>query len=234
MGQQRGAQVILGGRVLAVIPGRGGSKGVPRKNLREVGGRPLIGWAWDAARGAPSLDRVILSSEDPAIIEVGHRLGMEAPYVRDVALAGDTTPTIDVLLDALDRLPGYEWVVLLQPTSPLRTAADIEGCIARCLETGAPACVSVTRARENPYWMCTLTADGRLQPLLAHALITRRQDLPAAYRLNGAVYVARAGFLRERRNFLQPETVAYEMPVERSLDIDTEADFLQLQTILGK
>lgn len=234
MGDVRGRAVIQGGRVLAVIPARGGSKGVPRKNVREAGGRPLIGWTIEAARGAQSLDRVILSSDDAEIIEVAGRLGLEAPYVRPAELAGDKTPTIDVLLDALARLPGHDWVVLLQPTSPLRTAADIEGAIARCVETGAPACVSVTPAQESPYWMYTVAEAGRMQPLLPQAAATRRQDLPPVYSLNGAVYVARAGFLQERRSFLQPETVAYVMPVERSLDIDTEADLLQLQTILGK
>jgi CMP-N,N'-diacetyllegionaminic acid synthase len=226
--------VIDGGRVLAVIPARGGSKGVPRKNVRDAGGRPLIGWTIAAAKAAPSIDRVILSSDDDEIIRVARDLGCDAPFVRDAALAGDKTPTIDVLVDALDRCPGHDWIVCLQPTSPLRTTEDIEAAITRCREAGAPACVSVCLAQESPYWMYTLADGGKMQPLLPVAPATRRQDLPAAYSLNGAVYIARAEWLRERRSFLQPETVAYVMPLERSLDIDTEADLLQLQAILGK
>lgn len=123
--------------------------------------------------------------------------------------------------------------MLLQPTSPLRTAGDIDAAIERCARLGAPSCVSVCLASESPYWMYTLGADSRLAPLLADAMPTRRQDLPPAYCLNGAVYVARADWLARERKFITKDTVAYEMPAERSLDMDTESDFLQLQFLLG-
>lgn len=219
--------------VLAVIPARGGSKGLPGKNIRQAGGKPLIAWTIEAARGARLVDRVILSSDDAAIIAVAREWGCEAPFVREARLAGDETPTIEVVLDALARLPGYPWVVLLQPTSPLRTAADVDGAIARCAALGAPSCVSVCPARESPYWMYTLAEGSRLAPLLPAGMPTRRQDLPAVYSLNGAVYVARADWLARERKFVTTETVAYEMPAERSLDIDTESDLIQLQALLG-
>lgn len=220
-------------RVLAVVPARGGSKGVPGKNLREAGGKPLIAWTLEAARGARHVGRVILSSDDAAIIAVARKLGCDVPFVREARLAGDTTPGIEVALDALARCPGYDWVVYLQPTSPLRTSQDIDAAIERCATLGAPACVSVTAASESPYWMYTLGEDARLAPLIPGVTATRRQDLPPVYSLNGAVYVARADWLARERRFVTAETVAYEMPAERSLDIDTESDFVQLQSILG-
>jgi CMP-N,N'-diacetyllegionaminic acid synthase len=225
--------MIDGGQVLAVIPARGGSKGVPRKNVRRAGGKPLIGWTIDAARGSRHVDRVILSSDDAEIAAEARRLGCDVPFMREARLAQDGTPAIDVVLDALERLPGYAWVLLLQPTSPLRTAADIDGAVETCRQRGAPSCVSVTAAQESPYWMYTRGADGRLVPLLQAAMPLRRQDLPPVYSLNGAIYLARTDWLAREKKFISPETVAYEMPAERSLDIDTESDFLQLQFLLG-
>lgn len=220
-------------RVLAVIPARGGSKGVPGKNIRKVGGKPLIAWTIEAAHAAKRVDRTILSSDDATIIREARAFGCEVPFVREARLADDKTPTMEVVLDALERCPGYAWVVLLQPTSPLRTGSDIDEAIQACIERKAPSCVSVTLARESPYWMYNLGPDGRLNPLLAQRMPTRRQELPAVYALNGAIYVARSDWLRRERKFVGEETVAYEMPAERSLDIDTESDFVQLHSILG-
>ena len=220
-------------RVLAVIPARGGSKGVPGKNIRKVGGKPLIAWTIEAAKAAERVDRTILSSDDAAIIRVAQELGCEVPFVREARLADDKTPTMEVVLDAIQRCPGFAWVVLLQPTSPLRTGRDIDQAIDLCIEKKAPSCVSVSLARESPYWMYSLRPDGRLNPLLAQGMPTRRQELPAVYALNGAIYVARSDWLARERKFVAEETVAYEMPLARSLDIDTESDFVQLHSILG-
>lgn len=225
--------MINGMAVLAVIPARGGSKGVPGKNIRPAGGKPLIAWTIEAAHASRLVDRVVLSSDDEAIIRAARGCGCEVPFVRDPALAGDRTPTIDVVLDALERCPGFGWVVLLQPTSPLRATQDIDGAIERCVAAGAPACVSVCESQESPYWMYTLRPDARMVPLLPSPAVTRRQDLPRVYALNGAVYVARTEWLVRERTFLGPETVAFEMPVERSVDIDSESDFVQLQVYLG-
>lgn len=225
--------MIQGMSILAVIPARGGSKGVPGKNIRPAGGKPLIAWTIGAAQNSKYLDRTILSSDDPAIIDVARKLGCDAPFIREPGLAMDDTPGIEVVIDALNRCPGFDCVVLLQPTSPLRTGEDIDNAVERCIAMGAPACVSVCAAQESPYWMFTLDSDTRLNPLLPGNTIARRQDLPQVYSLNGAVYVARVEWLVRQRSFLTPETIAYEMPRERSLDIDTEADFVQLQLLAG-
>jgi len=224
--------VIGAGRVLAVIPARGGSKGVPGKNIRAAGGKPLIAWTIEAAGGSSRIDRAVVSSDDAHIIREARKLGADVPFVREAQLADDKAPMLDVVLDALARCPGYEWVVLLQPTSPLRTAADIDGAIDRCVAMKAPSCVTVCEARESPYWMYKIAADARLEPLMGVEAPEQRQKLPSVYLLNGAVYVARAEWLRREKNFVTVETVAYPMPASRSLDIDTETDFRLLQTLL--
>lgn len=215
--------MINGKSVLAIIPARGGSKGVPRKNIRLLGGKPLIAWTIDAARRSGHIDHLILSSEDAEIIEVAKAWGCEVPYVRPAELARDDTPGIGPVLHALDILPGYDYVVLLQPTSPLRTTLDIDGCISLCDDRKAQACVSVTEPAHHPHWMFTLDATQCLHPLIEQRG-SRRQDLPTLFALNGAVYVAVSSSLQISRSFVGENTVAYVMPAARSIDIDTEQD----------
>lgn len=215
-----------GNHVLALITARGGSKGLPRKNVLIAGGKPLIAWTVEAAISAECVDRVVLSSDDDEIMTAARAAACEVPFSRPAHLASDTASSIDVVLHALDHLPGYEYVVLLQPTSPLRTAADIDAAFALMLESGSPSCVSVCEADQNPYWMYRVEADSKLKRLLPEMEgITRRQDLPPIYVLNGAIYIARIDWLRANKSFVGAETLAYLMPKERSLDIDTAEDF---------
>ncbi|MGE3991989.1 cytidylyltransferase domain-containing protein [Pseudorhodoplanes sp.] len=211
-------------KVLAIIPARGGSKGVLRKNIRNLAGKPLIAWTIEAARRSRYVDRVIVSSDDAEIIRVAEQWGCEAPFVRDACLAQDDTPGIAPVLDAVARLPGYDLVVLLQPTSPLREAGDIDACIESCVRAGASSCVSVTSA-QSPYWMFTLDENSRMQNVMGvDSLPERRQDLPAVYALNGAVYAIRTESLTKERALVNKKTLGYVMPAERSQDIDTELD----------
>lgn len=211
-------------KVLALIPARGGSQRLPGKNILSVCGRPLLAWSIDAARGSRCIDRVVLSSEDEAIIAAARACGCEVPFRRPDVLASDTASTTDVVLHALDALPGYDVVVLLQPTSPLRTASDIDAACEKFATSSAPACVSVSRVEQNPYWMYRLGDDDALLPIIEPSEAARRQDLPDVYMLNGAVYIAATAWLRQTRTFLTRDTVAHVMPVDRALDIDTAAD----------
>lgn len=227
--------MIRGKKVLEVIPARGGSKGVPGKNIRVVAGKPLIAWTIEEAKKSRFLDRVMLSSDDHTIIKVAREWGAEVPFVRPSELAQDNTPGVDPVLHAIREVPGYDYVVLLQPTSPLRTADDIDGCIEACLSSGVPSCVSVTVPDKSPYWMYTLTSGKRMKPVMAGETYSCRQSLPSVYALNGAVYVAEVKWLEEHKTFLTDETIAFEMPREHSLDIDTELDlrlfeFLKMQS----
>lgn len=218
--------MIMGQKVLGIITARGGSKGVPGKNIRVLGGKPLIAWTIEAGKTSSHIDRLILSSDDEAIIKVAIQHGCEVPFKREAHLAADNTPSIDVVLDALRHCPGYDWIVLLQPTSPLRSAADIDGCIHLCVEKAVNSCVSVSEAEESPYWMFRLDSQNAMQPLFpSEQIISRRQDLPSVFAVNGAVYVARTEWLKHSRSFIAADTLAYPMPKERSIDIDTLLDF---------
>jgi N-acylneuraminate cytidylyltransferase len=221
--------------VLAIIPARGGSRSVVRKNLRVVGGKPLLDWAIEAAKESRLIDRLVLSSDDPEIVATAKEYGCDAPFVRPAELARDDTPGIEPIMHAMSMLPSFDWVVMLQPTSPLRTASDIDTCIELCASRRANALVSVTEATENPQWMFRCDPDGFLQPIIDNAEIPfRRQDLPEVLLLNGAVYVARCEWLKQSRSFLTAETLGYRMPLERSLDIDTEFDLTQADKLLTR
>lgn len=227
--------MIRDSRVLGIITARGGSKGLPGKNLIPFGGKPLIGWTIAAAQASVGIDRLILSSDDAGIIAEAKAMGCEAPFVREAALSDDAARSIDVVLDALDRVPGYEVMVLLQPTSPLRTAADIDAVLAG-LE-GADSCVSVSEAADHPWMTYRTDASGRMshyaEPPTGASL--RRQDLPGALTVNGAVYAARIDWLRRTRSFVVPgETRAWVMPSERSADIDTLEDLVAAEAHLDR
>lgn len=223
-------------KVLGIIPARGGSKTLPRKNIKLLAGKPLIAWTIEEARKSQYIDRLIVSSDDAEIIRIAKDWGGEVPFVRPEELAEDETPGIDPVIHALNNIgEDFDYVVLLQPTSPLRTVADIDGCIRCCLSHQAPICVSVSLADKSPYWMYTLNAQQKMQVLLPSVkLIDRRQNLPPVYVLNGAVYVARSAYLLKERSFMTEETVAYTMPPERSWDIDDEMDFLICEMIKEK
>lgn len=227
--------MIDGRSVLGLITARGGSKGVPGKNILMVGGRPLIQWSIDAARQSRYLDRLILSSDDPAIMAAAEHGGCEVPFRRDAALATDAASSSDVVADALTRVPGFDIVVLLQPTSPLRTAADIDAAIELMISSGAPACVSVCEAPVHPAWIFRLDGERRLSAFVDHGTMPhRRQDLTPAWCLNGAVYVADCDWFLRGRAFVSPDTVGYPMPAERSLDIDTMKDVEELRRIVSR
>ena len=227
--------MIQGRSILAIIPARGGSKGVPRKNLREIAGKPLIAWAIEAGKKSQYIDRLILSSEDPEIISKARSWSCEVPFVRPAELARDETPGIDPVLHALSELPEkYDYIVLLQPTSPLRLAEDINGCLETCLHHHASACVTVTEVDQSPFWMYRVNTSHRLVPLIdQESLPNRRQDLPPVYIVNGAVYVAQTTWLQQQRTFLTTETVAHIMPRERSLDVDTELDLKICESLIS-
>jgi len=213
-------------KILAVIPARGGSKGVPRKNIRALNGKPLIAWTIEQASQSKYVDRVIVSSEDDEICQVAKQSGAEIPFVRPAELASDTASGVDVLCHAVENSGGdYDYVVLLQPTSPLRQSQDIDAAIERGVERGAASVVSVTEATKSPYWMYQMDGNGLLSQFVEN-VAANRQQLPQSYSVNGAVYVLEVATLLASRKILDEQTLGYVMPAERSYDIDTETDFL--------
>ncbi|MES1242672.1 MAG: acylneuraminate cytidylyltransferase family protein [Acidobacteriota bacterium] len=216
-------------RVLGLIPARGGSKGIPGKNVRLFGGRPLLAWTAEAALASTRLARTVLSTDDEGIAETGRRCGLDVPFLRPAELARDDTPTLPVVRHALEVLgdggDGFDAVCLLQPTSPFRRAGDIDACIALLEERDLDAVVSVlpVPAEHNPHWVyfedggLLRLATGEDQP------VPRRQELPPAFHRDGSVYVTRreivmAGSLYGRR------LGGYVMP-EAGVNLDTPADW---------
>jgi CMP-N,N'-diacetyllegionaminic acid synthase len=216
--------------VLGLIPARGGSRGVPRKNVRTLATKPVLAWTIEAALACEGLDRVVVSTDDSEIADVARAFGAEVPFVRPVELAADETPDLPVYRHALEALGDeFDAVALLRPTAPLRTADDIAAAL-RLLDDQADCVRSVCEAEHSPYWM-GVVEDGRLRPLLDQ-VPAQRQLLPPVYRLNGAVDVVRCASVGDE---LFGGTVrAYVMPRERSVDLDTELDFLLAEALLRR
>jgi len=225
--------MIRGKRVLAIIPARGGSKGIPRKNIRPLAGKPLIAWTIEEAKKSKYIDRSILSSEDEEIIQVAKEYGCEVPFIRPRELALDNTPSIDTVIHAINTLPErYDYLCLLQPTSPLRKVQDIDACIKKCIDNNAESCVSVMKVDKHPYWMFQIDENGMLKSLYPDQSAVRRQDLPEIYVLNGAIYMATINQILQQRVFINKDTVAYEMDKKSSIDIDDEVDFKFAETMI--
>ena len=228
----------MSGRCLAIIPARGGSEGIPKKNITPLAGKPLLAWTVESAMRSDCLDRIVVSTDDPEIAEVALRLGVEIPYIRPKELAQDDTPGILPILHAAEWLEMNEdyradFILCLQPTSPLRTAEDIDAAMHLVLQKNADAIVSVTPVECHPYWMKRIDKTGHMHDLISlETPITRRQDLPAVYSLNGAVYLARWSILLELRTWYTGNTIAFVMPRERSLEIDSSWDLYLAELIL--
>lgn len=229
--------------VLAVIPARGGSKSIPRKNLVDVAGRPLIAWVIAAAQAAKRLDRVVVSTEDDEIAETARRWGAEVPFVRPPELATDTVSLIPVVQHALAAMDGLGFradvVVSLQPTSPGLTGADIDAAVAKLEETGADSVATVVRVEhEHPYWAKRLDGD-RVRPFSAdtNESYLQRQDLPPAYFFDGAVFVRRRRLLEEwsGRDFcLGADVRGLPLSAESSLHIDDEIHLEVARVVLAR
>lgn len=224
--------------VYAIIPARGGSKGVPGKNLKLLGGRPLLAHTVSAARAARCVSRILLSTDDPAIAAAGQALGAEVPLLRPAGLATDTAPVFDAIEHLLAHLTAQgetepDYILLLQPTSPLRTAGDIEAAFDRLLSARADALISVSPAQDHPLLCKQMDAAGRLTPYFDTPLqAARRQDLPPAYVPNGAIYLIKTRLLLSARAWCPPGTMAYVMPPDRSIDLDTPEDFERAEWLL--
>lgn len=222
--------MINGLSVLGVITARGGSKGLPRKNIVNVNGKPLISWTINSGKESKYIDRLILSTEDNEIAKVAEEFGCEVPFLRPEELASDTSSSYEVILHALEHIDiEYDLVVLLQPTSPLRSSKDIDACIELCAD-GKQSCVSIVQIDKPLHCLYTKNREEQLLPLdRDYNLANRRQDGVSVYAINGAVYVFRPDWFRRQNAFVDSETVAYLMPSARSLDIDTKADLSILE-----
>ena len=226
--------------VVAFIPARGGSKGIPRKNLATLAGKPLIQWTIDAVRESQTVDDIFLSSDDEEIIAFSRSLGVDVPYVRPPELARDDTSMIETVRHALEWMakhrPGGmpDELLLLQPTSPLRTAEDIDGAVRQFRDTGVTSLISVNEMSEHPYECVSLTENGWAFLAKPQGKADRRQDyVDRFYFVNGAIYLTQTDFLLDQGVFVKEgESGIYVMPTERGLDIDQPWQLSVAETFL--
>lgn len=220
--------MIQGKRVLALIPARGGSKGIKDKNIKDLGGMPLIAYTILAAKKSKYVDRIVISTDSERIKETALQYGGDVPFLRPDALASDTATTLEVVIHAIDSLEKegdrYDILLLLQPTSPLRDSVDIDGALDLFARAGGKGVASVSPVADHPILMRTMGEDGRLKKLLAIGSTARRQDMEAYYRINGSIYVNAIASLDDSTSF-NDNPVGYPMERSHSVDIDEMADF---------
>lgn len=225
--------------VLGVITARAGSQRIKGKNSKLLNGLPLLAYTINAAKESQRLSRFIVSTDAPEMADLARQFGAEVPFLRPKNISGDHAKSSDAIKHALDYFASqnenYDAVVLLQPTSPLRTGHDIDQAIL-LLDSKFDAVVSVCKSEHSPLWMNTLPDDFSMKDFLSHpALKTKRsQDLSDYYRLNGAVFAAKTTYFIANDGFYGSNTRAYIMPQERSIDIDTDWDFYLAESLLSR
>ncbi len=224
--------------IMGLVTARGGSKGVPGKNIKPLASRPLIAWSIEAAKRSRGLERVIVSTDDEKIARVARKWGADAPFIRPDYLARDDSPHIDVVVHAIEWMKEYrdyspEYIMLLQPTSPLRTVDDIDAAIRIARKNDAESVISVCESPAHPYKIRKISGDGLLSDFVEKPNgYLRRQDLPAAYFENGAIYLVKKDIVINKRTLYPENTYPYIMKPEHSIDIDTLWDFRLAEIIL--
>jgi len=217
-------------KVICVIPARGGSKGVPRKNIKKLADRPLIAYTIEQALQSQYIDRTIVSTEDKEIADISKQYGAEVPFMRPDALSGDQVATVDVLLHTINWLEeeekyNFDILVLLHTTAPLREIKDIDSCIEMLQSTKADNVFSVTEAHRNPYFnMVEIDKQGTVK-LVKEGAFSTRQSAPKVYDLNASIYVWWKDILKKEKKLFLAGCKIYVMPKERSVDIDDDLDF---------
>lgn len=215
-------------KILAVIPARGGSKRLPGKNIKLLGNKPLIAWTIEAAKNSKLIDRIILSSDDQEIIAVAEQYGCEVPFVRPSYLALDETSSEMMLEHAIISInETFDYIVLLQPTSPFRMAQDIDDCIRICIDKEVLSVESMTPISENPEWMYYVNENNSFRPVCNCEIYKRNK-----YILNGSIYVIECSSFLNTLQIQTSKTLAYIMPKNRSIDIDTLEDFNYAEYLL--
>lgn len=217
-------------KIAAIIPARGGSKGVPHKNIKKLNGKPLISYTIEGAKESKYLDRIIVSTEDKHIASISKAYKAEVPFLRPLEIAGDTTPGIDPIIHCINWLKENEkynadYVVCLQCTSPFRRIQQIDEALEKLINENVDSIVSVCESEVTPYWMKKIEKNRLIDFLDDTGFYARRQETPKVYRLNGAIYAAKTEILLKYKNWYTENTIPYIMDRLTSLDIDDIVDF---------
>jgi CMP-N,N'-diacetyllegionaminic acid synthase len=228
-------------KILAIIPARGGSKGVPGKNIKLLNGKPLLAYTSEIALQSKYLTEVIVSTENEQIGEVAKRLGIKVPFIRPMALAQDNTPTIDAIIHALEWYENqsifFDAVCLLQVTSPFRTVAFLDEAIRKFIASGCDSLISVQKVPHeyNPHWTFEQNPEGNLKIATGeNQIISRRQELPTAYHRDGSIYITKTGVLLEQHSLYGKSTAFVESSKESYVNIDTIDDWKKAEEMIKK
>ncbi|WP_299060616.1 acylneuraminate cytidylyltransferase family protein [uncultured Polaribacter sp.] len=213
-------------RVIAIIPARGGSKGIPRKNIVNFKGLPLIQWSIDAALKSKYITNVVVSSDDDEILELANKSKDVVKIKRPIELAQDNSKTEPVLIHVLNTIKNdYDYLILLQPTSPLRTSEDIDLAFDNLLKSNATSLISVCKLQHHPYKTFKINNNGFLEGIINNSFpFLPRQELPETYRANGAIYIVKVNEFLKEGKLLTQKTIHFEMSEKNSLDIDSKKD----------
>jgi CMP-N,N'-diacetyllegionaminic acid synthase len=226
----------LENKILAIIPARSGSKGLKDKNIKKIDGKPLINYTIEAALKSEIFSDIIVSTDSLKYAEIAKKAGAKVPFIRPEKLATDESTTNDVILNAIsemeERNDGYDYFMLLQPTSPLRTVKNIKESYSLLKEKNANAIVSVCEMDHNPLWSNTLDESLSLDNFIDKKKNKRRQELPTYYRLNGAIYLARVNYYKKYKDFYINKSYAYIMNKRESVDVDDIIDFRLAEVLM--
>ena len=223
--------------VTALIPARGGSKRLPRKNIKLLGDKPLIAWSIEAAKASRYIDRVIVSTDDEEIKQVSEQYGAQVPFLRPEHLSNDHASSFDVIKHAICFLQldqPNELIVLLQPTSPLRLVSELDTALEFFIAKNAKGIVSISETEHSPMWSNTLPENGCMSDFIRPEVQGKRsQDLPRFFRLNGSIYIYETlSLLEQAKMFFDENVYGFETSLETAVDIDTALDFLVAETII--
>ena len=225
--------MINGKTILAIVPARGGSKRLPRKNILSLAGKPLILWSIKAGSKSKYIDKLVVSSEDAEILEVSKKSGVQ-PIVRPKELATDEASSFSAVKHVVENIDEtFDFIILLQPTSPLRNEIHIDEALEFLVQKGADAVISVCEMEHSPLWSNTLPEDKSMEGFLKDDGI-RSQDLPKYYQINGAIYICKtARLMNEKTFFIDDNIFAYKMDRKSSVDIDVKEDLLVAETFMS-
>ncbi|MCR5701969.1 MAG: acylneuraminate cytidylyltransferase family protein [Lachnospiraceae bacterium] len=223
-------------KILALIPARGGSKGIPNKNITNLAGKPLIAYSILAAKNSRYIDDIVVSTDSEKIAQVSNEYGATTPFLRPAELASDTSKTIDCVIHAINFLRNngqtYDYVILLQPTQPIRKACHIDEAIETIINSSYDSLVSICPTSEHPILMRTLNSEGTLQSILPISSTVRRQDFTTVYKVNGSIYINRINNNLNENTSLNDNKMPYLMDKKYSIDIDTPEDLIKAEEIL--
>ena len=221
--------------ILAVIPAKQRSNGLKNKNLKVIAGKPLVCWTIDAAIKSKYIDKVIVSTDSKKIKKISKEHGASVPFLRPKSLSKDNSSSVDVVLHAVKHFPDYKYVIMLQPTSPLRKSFHIDEAFEFFFKSNFDSCVSVTKDKKSPFWSYFMKSNNNLASLFPNQEIpSRRQEITTTYHLNGAIYISSILKLKEKKSLITDKTYGYEMPEDASVDIDDINDFRLASRLLKK